>query len=389
MSDRPFLLHGLGQGIDVMKWSWTVGSIFGIKLRIHWTFLLLLIWVGTIYGRAEGGLPAAARGIGFILAVFGCVVLHECGHALMARRFGVPTEDITLLPIGGVARMQRIPDVPMQEFWIAIAGPAVNVVIAGLLFVGLLATSGLRVATAEPSLTTSFFTNLMWVNVLLVAFNVLPAFPMDGGRVLRSLLALQMDYTRATGIAVSVGQGMAILFGVVGLFTNPFLLFIALFVYIGAEAELQMVQLRDLVAGVRVRDAIMTDFNVLAADATLDEAADMVLAGTQQDFPVMDGGDFRGILYRQKLLEGLRDDGGQARVGDWASDVDQRPTLEAPLWETLEKMREKQSGTLPVFANGELVGLLSSENISELLMIRSARSGQDHGPASPRMMDAG
>src|SRR5690606_22047639 len=221
----------------------------------------------------------AGRGIAVILAVCGCVVLHESGHALMARKFGVPTEDITLLPIGGVARMQRMPDVPMQEFWIAIAGPAVNVVIAGVLFAGLVVTSGLRAATAEPSLTTSFFTNLMWVNALLVAFNALPAFPMDGGRVLRSLLATQMDYSRATGIAVSIGQGMAILFGVAGfLMPHPMLLFIALFVYLGAEAELQMVQLRDLVAGVRVREAMMTEFNVLAADATLDEAADKVLA---------------------------------------------------------------------------------------------------------------
>src|SRR5690606_25636371 len=169
----------------IMKWSWTVGSIFGIKLRIHWTFLLLLIWVGSSF-MAQGGLEAAARGIAFILAVFGCVVLHESGHALMARKFGVPTEDITLLPIGGVARMQRIPDVPMQEFWIAIAGPAVNVVIAGVLFLGLLATGGWKAATTWPSLTTSFFANLMFVNAILVAFNALPAFPMDGGRVLRS-----------------------------------------------------------------------------------------------------------------------------------------------------------------------------------------------------------
>lgn len=373
-----------------MKWSWTVGSIFGIKLRIHWTFLLLLIWAGTVFARADGGLLAAARGIGFILAVFGCVVLHECGHALMARRFGVPTEDITLLPIGGVARMQRIPDVPLQEFWIAIAGPAVNVVIAGVLYVGLLATGSLPEATNWPSMTSSFLANLMLVNALLVAFNALPAFPMDGGRVLRSLLAMQMDYTRATGIAVSIGQGMAILFGIAGFLLPHFmLLFIALFVYLGAEAELQMVQLRDLVAGVRVRDAMMTEFNVLAADATLDEAADMVLAGTQQDFPVLDGGDFLGILYRQKLMQGLRETGGEARVADWLSEVEQQPPLDAPLWETLEKMREKQSGTLPVFANGELVGLLSSENISELLMIRSARSGQDSAPLSPRVIKAG
>jgi Zn-dependent protease len=373
-----------------MKWSWTVGSIFGIKLRIHWTFLLLLIWVGTIFGRGEGGLPAAARGIGFVLAVFGCVVLHECGHALMARRFGVPTQDITLLPIGGVARMQRMPDVPMQEFWIAIAGPAVNVVIAGVLFLVLLATGGWSAVTSWPPLTTAFFTNLMFVNALLVAFNALPAFPMDGGRVLRSLLAMQMDYTRATQIAVGIGQGMAVLFAVAGfLLPHLMLLFIALFVYLGAEAELQMVQLRGLLVGVRVRDAIMTEFNVLAADATLDDAADMVLAGTQQDFPVMDGDEFRGILFRQKLMQGLREDGGKASVSDWVTEVDQQPALEAPLWETLERMREKQSGTLPVFTDGELVGLLTSENISELLMIRSARGGLDHGPVSPRVVDAG
>jgi len=225
-----------------MKHALKIGDVARIGIFVHWTFFLMLVGLFAFY-LYQGATPAAAlSGVGLVSAVFVCVVLHELGHALTARHFGIPTLDITIYPIGGIARLEGIPREPRQEFWIAIAGPAVNLVIAGVLFLFNLATgqptgmlSVLQAATSIPGL-------LMWLNLSLVGFNMLPAFPMDGGRVLRAGLATQMDYVRATRIAAYVGQGMAVLFGLYGLWiVNPVLLFIAAFVFLGARQEAQQV----------------------------------------------------------------------------------------------------------------------------------------------------
>lgn len=243
-----------------MKWSLKLGKLLGIDVYVHFTFLLLLAFLGFVSWRATQNVEAALRGVAFTVALFGCVVLHELGHALMARRYGIPTRDITLLPIGGIARLERMPERPIQELWVALAGPAVNVVIAALLLIWLAATGGFA-PVEELGLTGgSFWPRLMWLNLFLVAFNLLPAFPMDGGRVLRALLAMRLGRRRATAIAANVGQGMAILFGIVGFFHNPFLIFIAIFVYLGAQAEAGMVEMQSALAGLRVRDAMMTRF---------------------------------------------------------------------------------------------------------------------------------
>lgn len=365
-----------------MTWSWTIGRIAGIRVRMHWTFLLLLAWVAIRYAAMGAGWVAAGRGVGFVLAIFACVILHEAGHALTARRYGVETKDITLLPIGGLARMQRMPTEPWHEFWIALAGPLVNVVIAAVLFVGLAISSGMGAIATEPSFTTSFFVNLMWVNVILVAFNVLPAFPMDGGRILRSLLATRISYAKATQIATGVGQAMAILFGVAGLFLffNPLLLLIALFVYLGAEAENQMVQLRDTLGDTRVRSAMMTDFRTLSPEDTLQSAVDHLLAGAQQDFPVVDDRGLQGLLRRKDLVEALRKDGPDARVDSAAVPIEHVLHEDDVLRESLERMRELDCRCLPVLQDGELVGLLTFENVGELMMIRSATEDKRANP---------
>jgi Zn-dependent protease len=219
-----------------MNGSWYIGKLAGIDVRIHWTFLLLPVWIYFSNLAAGSGAAAATISVIFVLAIFGCVVLHELGHALTARRFGIPTRDITLLPIGGVASLQRIPRNPIQELAIALAGPAVNVVIAAALFVGL----GLR---GEPvSEAALFLSRLAWVNVGLVVFNMIPAFPMDGGRVLRSILALMMPYRQATSIASGVGQLAAAGLGLLGLLSgNLLLVFVAGFVFLAARGELLMV----------------------------------------------------------------------------------------------------------------------------------------------------
>ena len=361
-----------------MKWSWKIARLAGIDVFMHWTFLLLLVWVGTSYLIRGAGWAEAVEGILFILAIFGCVVLHELGHAVTARRFGVRTRDITLLPIGGVARLERMPEQPLQEFWVAVAGPAVNVVIAAVLYIYLTVATDFTSEALASVTGGSFLENLLAVNVLLVLFNLLPAFPMDGGRVLRALLASRMDYTAATGVAASIGQMMAILFGVSGvLLGNPFLLFIALFVYLGAEGEARMAQVKSLLAGVPVREAMMTRFRTLQPHDTLRVAADELLAGYQQDFPVLEGTRLLGMLRRATLVQAIAESGEQAAVGDF---VDRDVTAVDPL-DMLEKLSlEMQNGgvtTVPVVSDGVLVGIVSTENVGELMMLKAARQRKE------------
>jgi len=355
-----------------MKWSWRIARIAGIDLYVHVTFLILVGWVALSHYLARQSAADAFTGVAFIFSLFGIVVLHELGHALTARRFGIPTRDITLLPIGGVARLDRMPQDPKQELLVALAGPAVNVVLAAILFVVLELGQGLSAYGDVVRVGGRFLDQLFWVNVSLAAFNLLPAFPMDGGRVLRGLLALRMDYLRATQLAAGIGQAMAVLFGFVGLFTNPFLVFIALFVWLGAAGEASMVQMRSALAGIPVQKAMVTDFRTLAPDDPLGRAVDYVLAGFQQDFPVVEEGRVVGVLTRSDLLNALARRGKDVRVGDvMQRDIETggpRDMLEG----VLGRLQRRRCHTLPVVQNGQLVGLLTADNLGELLMIEQA-----------------
>ena len=226
-----------------MRWSLKVASISGIEVRIHLTFLLFLAWIGFSYYRVAG-LPGAVQGVLFILALFACVLLHEFGHAFAARAFGIATPDITLLPIGGVARLNRIPDKPWQEFVVAIAGPLVNVVIALALIFVVHGSAEVRQLEYLENPRVELLTRLASINVMLVLFNLIPAFPMDGGRILRALLAMAMPYARATQIAAWIGQVLAVCFGIFGLFGNPLLILIAFFIFAGAQQETEMARRR-------------------------------------------------------------------------------------------------------------------------------------------------
>ena len=357
-----------------MKWSWKLATVAGIGLYVHATFFLLIAWVGITYWLA-GGSAAALSGIAFILALFACVVLHELGHALTARRYGIRTRDITLLPIGGVSRLERIPDDPRQEVWVSLAGPAVNVVIAAALYAWLLLSQTWRPLSALTMAGGPFLERLLLVNVSLAVFNLLPAFPMDGGRVLRALLAMRMDYVRATQVSAQVGQAMALVFGLLGLFTNPFLVFIAFFVWIGAAQEASMVQMRTALSGIPVSRAMLTNFQTVAPDDAAKRVLELILAGSQQDFPVVDGGQggrVAGVLLRSDVLKALAQ-----RASDWRVRDVMRREFEvvdaADMLDTaLARLQSCNCHTLPVTSRGALVGLLTMENVGEFLLIQSA-----------------
>jgi Zn-dependent protease/CBS domain-containing protein len=354
-----------------MKWSWKLGRFIGIDVYVHATFFLLIGWIAISYWFQENSIAAVLSGVGFILALFGSVVLHEYGHALTARKFGVKTRDITLYPIGGVARLEQIPDNPKEELWVALAGPAVNVVIAAVLFVWLGITAAFE-PLGNISLTGgSFIERLMITNLILVGFNMIPAFPMDGGRVLRALLAMRLEYTAATQIAAYIGQGIAFIFGFIGLFSNPFLVFIALFVWIGAAGEARMVQMKSALSGIPVSRAMLTNFETLAPSDTLAFAVQNALASIQQDFPVIENGQVIGVLTKADLLKGLNGYGSDGRVAD----AMQRDFATADSHEMLEtafaRLQNCGCHTLPVLHHDQLVGLVTMENIGEFLRIQS------------------
>jgi Zn-dependent protease/CBS domain-containing protein len=358
-----------------MAWRWRLGEVLGIVIYMHVTFLLLIGWVALGPILAGAGVAGALQAVFFILLLFACVVAHEYGHALTARRFGIQTRDITLLPIGGVARLERMPRDPKQEFWVALAGPAVTAALAAVLYVLGYALAGPGFNSMVSLDSPVLLGRLTAVNVSILLFNLLPAFPMDGGRVLRALLAQRMAYVRATRTAANVGQLMAFLFGFVGLFSNPFLLFIALFVYMGAEAEAQMVQVQESFRGLPVRRAMMTRFATLEVEDTLARAVQSLLSGSQQDFPVLAGEGVAGLLTRRNLLAALHEQGPAAPVAG-AMQRDVLPVdANAPLEETFQRMQTEELSALPVTEAGRLAGLLTMENIAEFLMIRSALEG--------------
>jgi Zn-dependent protease/CBS domain-containing protein len=361
-----------------MRWSWQFAKVAGIPIRVHATFLIFLVFVFLALARGQGS-AAAIETVGFFLALFACVVLHELGHALTARRFGVRTRDITLLPIGGVARLERIPEKPSQEIAVALAGPAVNFLIAAVLLTILLAGGASRLLEDPAALQKNFLARLLAYNVFLALFNLIPAFPMDGGRVLRAVLATRLDYLRATQIAANVGQGIAFLFGLAGLFGNPFLLFIALFVFIGAGQEAAAVQMRSAFEGVPVSRAMIRDFRALRGDEPLSRAVELLLNGHQQDFPVLGpgpSGPVLGILTRADLLTSLASGRTDRRV----EEVTRRSCGSAHPREMLEgvfrKMQENGCPAVPVVeADGSLVGMVTLENVGELAMVQAALGG--------------
>jgi Zn-dependent protease/CBS domain-containing protein len=367
-----------------MSWSFPIGTVKGTVIRIHLTFLLFLVWIGVSH-YAQGGQRAAIQGVLFITLLFGCVLLHEFGHVFAARRYGVQTPDITLLPIGGVARLERIPEKPSEELVVALAGPAVNVVIAALLFLALGGLPPMGDGTQVHNPGVDLLGRLAWVNISLVVFNLIPAFPMDGGRVLRALLAYRLGYARGTRIAAGVGQAVAFALGLLGLFGNPLLIFIALFVYMGAAAEASAAGMRDASRGMIASDAAETRYERLSPASTVEDAVEGLLRTSQHDFPVVDGaGRLRGVVTRDDMIRALRERGPDAPVLEvMRPDV---PLLHhrQPLDEALRAMQEGRHPAVGIVdAEGRLVGLITPENVGELMMVQAARPPRRPPPLNP------
>ncbi len=358
-----------------MKWSLKLGSVAGIKILVHWTFVLLLGWVAFTEAQRGNDLNTILLSIGFVLTVFLCVVLHELGHALTARKYGIKTRMITLLPIGGVASLERMPESPKKELMVALAGPAVNVVIAFILW---LALPGLQNVPDEAFFTritpANFFYLLLFVNVILVLFNAIPAFPMDGGRVLRALLAFKLGRVRATQIAANLGQLLAIVFVFYGLFSNPFLVLIGVFVFFGAYSENMMVQHLDFLRGHSVREGMMTNYVSLSPEETVQNAIEKLLMGSEHEFIVENDGKVVGTLTRSQLIQAIKEDKMTAPVADIMSEEFVAFSVTDKLSAAYTELQKTRAPLYPVLENGRLAGVINTDNINEFIMIKSALS---------------
>jgi Zn-dependent protease/CBS domain-containing protein len=361
-----------------MKWSVSIGRIFGINFRIHVTFFLLLFFIFTSV-MSEHGLASAVLATLFICAVFVCVLIHEVGHSLIGRHFGKEARSITLLPIGGVATMVEIPEKPAQEIAMSLVGPLINVVIAGILYLFVGHWAGIASPNLEPGSVRAFFAELIGVNIMLAIFNLIPAFPMDGGRVLRGILAAKMDYVRATSAAVFIGQGLAVVFIFYGVFYNWWLAIIGLFLYMGAGGEKQHVLLRSFLHQVPVSEAMVTDFRSVHPDEAIAGVLERFHHGSQEDFPVISQAGLEGILTRDRILASIHDKGLSVRVSDVMDRTFVSVDPDMPLDEVYKTLLASRKTAVAVVDKGEVTGMVCLDGISRYLMFKTALSAKHSG----------
>ncbi len=360
-----------------MNSSLKLFSVRGIDIRLHLTFPLILVWAAFQFGvMAGGGLSGALFGVVAISLLFVLVTLHELGHSFAALHYGVPVERIVLLPIGGVAQLRHMPDNPRQEFIIALAGPAVNVALAVLMGGAAILFSLPLFNPLTGGITLSFgaiFSYVFFYNAILAIFNMIPAFPMDGGRVLRSALAMKLDYGRATQIAVTLGRGLAVLFGLYGLLNGQFFsVLIAIFIYTGATQEGQMVRFRQRLRGYTVQQAYSNRIPVLQPDDSLRDAATWMARGVT-DFPVSHFGSYVGFLDQQRLTNALeRGSSDQTVAATMARNI-QPVSLTSDLYDVQQRMSHEGLSALPVVEFGDIVGVITARHIRQMLRMAAMR----------------
>ncbi len=357
------------------SWAWELGSIAGIRLRIHASFLLLVAWVALVHFQQEPTWRSVAAGTAFLLAVFALVLGHELCHAFAARAFGIGTTDITLWPIGGVSRLERTPEAPSQELVVALAGPAFNLLLALLLGVWVVGSGGWGALVPEAAAPTldAFAVDMLWANLILGVFNLLPAFPMDGGRVLRAGLSAFTGRARATRLAAGIAKGFAVLFGLAGLWLNPFLVIIAVLVWLGAEAEASGEGLREATRQHRVGQATVRPLRVLSPDEPLAAAADLLLRGQQRTLLVRGDDPARSsVLGEEDLMRALERLGADAAVGLAARPAGAPLHPQDSLEEALLRLQRESLPGVPVVAGREVVGVVTPGSIAALLRLSDA-----------------
>jgi len=361
-----------------MGGSFKIGRALGIDVKVHWTFFLLLAFFAFVGYGATGAVAGALVMVAVILALFVCVLLHEFGHSVAAQRLGIKVRDITLLPLGGVARLDALPEKAVDEIKIALAGPLVNVGLAPLFFgAGLLL--GADAVALDPRAAQGsfggFLAYLGLVNVSLVAFNMIPAFPLDGGRVLRGLLATRLGPVRATEVSAAVGQVFAAGFFLVGLLGgNFFLVLIAVFVFFGASGEAEMVRQRELARDLLVADVMgaRAATETVTPDHGFGRVLDLAVHGYQEDFPVVDvEGRLVGIVTRDEILAAARSPDTFRFVRDLMREDLPTVTPGSDLFaDGYRTLRESGLRAVPVTENGELVGMLTVEDLAQASLVK-------------------
>jgi Zn-dependent protease/CBS domain-containing protein len=346
----------------------SVGRIFGVPIRLHFTFLLLLVFllVNGIGDKQSGAATAV-----YILALFASVLLHEVGHTLVARHYGIKTLEIVMFPIGGVSRPEKLPK-GRQELLISLAGPLVNALIAGALILWLwVEGSFVPIQLLKEPTTENLAERIAAGNLLLFVFNLLPAYPMDGGRILRGALALRMSESEATRIAATAGRRLAVAIILYGLLSGNFMVvFVGAFIYLGAWQEGTAARGRSLTSGFPVRAAMVTDFRTLPHGASIKDAADLLLATTQHDFPVVHGDQVIGLLGRSALMRAMMQEGPDAYVSTAMDRNFVRVSPDADLSEAIPKLSLPGAAALVMDDEDHLVGMMTSENLSEFIMLR-------------------
>lgn len=360
-----------------MKWSLFIGKPFGIRLYIHWTFLILLIWISLNSVRAGADFFQASLSVLFMLCVFSCVLLHEMGHALAGKKFGYATKRITLLPIGGVASMDDIPTNPRHELLVTIAGPAVNLILALLFSPVFLTEKKFSFDYLHLNSGRDFLANLFLVNITLLIFNLIPAFPMDGGRILRSVLTLQLkNRVKATGIASGVGKVFSVVFFVTGIFFNPFLAVIGVVVFLMAHTENEMVRSGNLLSSFSVADVMMKNYHTLTTKNTMADAVKLLLDVQASDFVVMNGDEIAGLLSRDDIIRALSVNGNDVIVSDTMSKNFICFTPNQSLDSAYSTLLRSSAGIIPVTEGNKLLGIVDAENIREFILVQQAKQLQ-------------
>jgi len=351
-----------------MRWTFKIGKILNIPIRIHILFVFLLIFIWYV-NTSRRGFGHGILSTVLILLVFIFVVLHELAHSYQAMKYGIKVREIVLLPIGGVAHIEKFPEKPFQEIKVAIAGPLLNFISSGIIFIIFLISGRVEYLMGYSITSTNIIKSLFWINLTLGIFNLIPAFPMDGGRILRGIFALKMPYVKATRLAASIGQSFALLFGFIGLFFNWWLILIAIFIFMGAGSEEHIVQIRTGLEGIIVRQIMSEHLFHFSPEDTLRKGLQYVYQGCRDDFPVLEDSKLVGVITRENLMAAIHQYGLDKKVKEVMDTEFQTASPDEKVSDVYLKLSQTKTKAIPVVENEEVIGMIGMDNIGRYISI--------------------